>query len=101
MGAVVATLVIVNRIKDEKQEYQRKLQENITKYQGEISSLKQVNDSLEKQVSHISNQVDSLNISIGERTAALDSIKQEYDEQIDNITSMSHHELVEFFSNRY
>lgn len=90
-----------NRWDKSKIEYQQKLKDNSEEYQNQIDYLKHYNDSIEEKINIMIFMVDSLNTSIADRTAAIDSIKQEYDEQIDHINSMSHHELVEFFSNRY
>jgi len=90
-----------NKWNESKIEYQQKLQDNQAEYEQQLKDLTLYKDSLENKINTISTTIDSLNTSIANRTEALDSIKQEYDEQISNINNMSHNELVSFFSNRY
>ena len=90
-----------NKWNESKIEYQQKFQDNQNMYEQQLGDLKHYKDSLELKINAITTVIDSLNNSIANRNEVLDSLKQEYDDQINNINNMSHNELTNFFSNRY
>ena len=101
LGFGIGVYITWNKWQQSNQEYQIRIDKNRDMYNQQLENLQSYKDSIESKIIQYETKVDSLNTSISDRNKAIDNLKQEYDEKIDSITSMSHHELIKFFSNRY
>jgi len=77
------------------------IEDNNTRYQTELDSLKALSDSLNREIQVVTYKTDSLRNSITARNKELNKLRIKYNEAIANIDNMSNDELGEFFSNRY
>ena len=77
------------------------LEEEKEKLQGKVDDANKLKERLEVTLNETESKVDSLNTTIQNRNKQLADLKKNYDKTIDNISSMSHNELSDFFAKRY
>ena len=77
------------------------LEEEKEKLQDKVDDANKLKDRLEVTLNETESKVDSLNTTIQNRNKQLADLKKDYDKTIDNISSMSHNQLSDFFAKRY
>jgi len=77
------------------------LEEEKDKLQDKVEDANRLKDKLEETLLVTESKVDSLNTTIQNRNKQLADLKKDYDKTIDNISSMSHNQLSDFFAKRY
>lgn len=77
------------------------LEEEKEKLQYKVDDVTKLKERLNDTLNETELKVDSLNTTIQNRNKQLSDLKKDYDKTIDNISSMSHNELSDFFTNRY
>ena len=77
------------------------LEEEKDKLQDKVENANRLKDKLEETLLVTESKVDSLNTTIQNRNKQLADLKKDYDKTIDNISSMSHNQLSDFFAKRY
>lgn len=77
------------------------LEEEKEKLQDKVDDANKLKERLEVTLNETESKVDSLNITIQNRNKQLADLKKDYDKTIDNISSMSHNQLSDFFAKRY
>ena len=77
------------------------LEEEKEKLQDKVDDANKLKDRLEITLNETESKVDSLNTTIQNRNKQLADLKKDYDKTIDNISSMSHNQLSDFFAKRY
>ena len=83
------------------EKFLKMLEQNTLEYEGKLLLLQDTRDSLQTQITKVNLVVDSLNTSIAQRNNELDNLRDDFNETVESIGSMSNNELVDFFSNRY
>ncbi len=77
------------------------LEEEKDKLQDKVEDANKLKERLEVTLNETESKVDSLNTTIQNRNKQLADLKKDYDKTIDNISSMSHNQLSDFFAKRY
>ena len=77
------------------------LEEEKEKLQDKVDDANKLKERLEVTLNETESKVDSLNTTIQNRNKQLADLKKDYDKTIDNISSMSHNQLSDFFAKRY
>jgi len=77
------------------------LQDEKDKLQDKVDDATRLKERLEATLIETESKVDSLNTTIQNRNKQLADLKKDYDKTIDNISSMSHNQLSDFFAKRY